>query len=200
MSRYRCIHAEQANSPITLLCRVLRVARSAYYAWARPWVSARATADEELTAQIAAAHARSRRTYGAPRAHAELRAGGVRCARKRVAGLMRAAGLVGCYRRRRTRTTVTEPTHVPAPNLVARDFAAPTVDHRWLGHITYIATAEGWLYLAVLLDGHSRSTPSRWRSATADRTRGSCITPIAAASTPPRRTRRRSPTGASPSR
>jgi transposase InsO family protein len=69
---------------------------------------------------------------------------------------MRAAGLAGCYRRRRTRTTVTEPTHVPAPNLVARDFTAPTVDHLWLGDITYVATAEGWLYLAVLLDAHSR--------------------------------------------
>lgn len=156
MSRYRFIHAERANYPITVLCRVLRVARSAYYTWARRGVSARATADTVLTAQIAAAHARSRRAYGAPRVHAELRAGGVRCARKRGARLMRAAGRVGCHRRRRTRTTVAEPTHVPAPNLVARDFAAPTVDHRWLGDITYIATAEGWLSLAALLDAHSR--------------------------------------------
>ena len=156
MNRYRFIHAERANYPITLLCRVLRVARSAYYAWARRGVSARATADEELTAQIAAAHARSRRTYGAPRVHAELRAGGVRCARKRVARLMRAAGLVGCHRRRRARTTVVDPAHVPAPNLVARDFAATAPDRLWLGDITYVPTGEGWLYLAVLLDAHSR--------------------------------------------
>jgi len=156
MSRYRFIHAERANYPITLLCRVLRVARSAYYAWARCGVSARATADKELTARIAAVHARSRRAYGAPRVHATLRAQGVRCARKRVARLMRAAGLVGCHRRRRTRTTVADPAHTPAPNLVARDFAASGPNCLWLGDITYLPTREGWLYLAVLLDAHSR--------------------------------------------
>jgi putative transposase len=84
------------------------------------------------------------------------RAAGVRCARKRVARLMQTAGLVGCHRRRRTRTTVAEPTHVPAPNLVARNFSAPAIDRLWLGDITYVATREGWLYLAVLLDAHSR--------------------------------------------
>ncbi len=156
MSRYRFIHAERATYPIVVLCRVLRVARSAYYAWARRGVSARARADAELATQIAAAHARSRRTYGAPRIHAELRAQGTRCARKRVARLMRAAGLVGCHRRRRTRTTVAEPTHVPATNSVARNFTAPVPDRLWLGDITYVATHEGWLYLAVLLDAYSR--------------------------------------------
>ena len=156
MNHYRFIHAERATSPIAVLCRVLRVARSAYYAWARRGVSARAQADEELATQIVAAHARSRRTYGAPRIHAELRAQGTRCARKRVARLMRAAGLVGCHRRRRARTTVAEPTHVPAPNLVARDFRASVPNRLWLGDITYVATHEGWLYLAVLLDAHSR--------------------------------------------
>jgi putative transposase len=156
MSRYRFIQAEQATYPVTILCRVLGVARSAYYAWARRGVSARARADAALAAQIAAVHARSRRTYGAPRVHADLRAAGVRCARKRVARLMRAAGLVGCHRRRRVRTTVADPAHIPAPNLVARDFAAPAPDALWLGDITYLPTGEGWLYLAVLLDAHSR--------------------------------------------
>ncbi|MDP9371837.1 MAG: IS3 family transposase, partial [Chloroflexota bacterium] len=80
MSRYRFIRAERANYPVVILCRVLGVARSAYYAWARRGVSARATADEVLATQIAVVHARSRRTYGAPRVHAELRAQGVRCA------------------------------------------------------------------------------------------------------------------------
>ncbi len=130
--------------------------RSSYYAWARRGVSARAQADEQLAARIAAVHARSRRTYGAPRVHAELRAAGMRCARKRVARLMRAAGLVGCHRRRRTRTTIAEPTHTPAPNLVARDFTASGPNRLWIGDITYLATREGWLYLAVLLDAHSR--------------------------------------------
>jgi len=156
MSHYRFIHEEKAAYPVTLLCWVLRVARSAYYAWARRGVSARARADADLLARIAAAHARSRRTYGAPRVHAELRAAGVRCARKRVARLMRAAGLVGCHRRRRTRTTVADPARSPAPDLVARDFTAAAPNRLWLGDITYIATAEGWLYLAVLLDAHSR--------------------------------------------
>jgi putative transposase len=156
VSRYRLIREEKAAYPVVLLCRVLGVARSAYYAWARRGVSARARADEELAAQIASAHERSRRTYGAPRIHATLRAQGVRCARKRVARLMRAAGLAGCQRRRRVRTTVADPAHAPAPNLVARDFAAPALDRLWLGDITYVATREGWLYLAVLLDAHSR--------------------------------------------
>lgn len=156
MSRYRLIHAERATYPVTILCRVLGAARSAYYAWAGRGVSARAQADADLTTQIAAVHARSRRTYGAPRIHAELRAQGVRCARKRVARLMRAAGLVGCHRRRRVRTTVADPAHTPAPNLVARDFTAPAPDRLWFGDITYVATHEGWLYLAVLLDAHSR--------------------------------------------
>jgi len=156
MSRYRFLHAERANYPITILCRVLHVARSAYDAWARRGVSARAQADATLATQIAAVHARSRRTYGAPRVHADLRAAGVRCARKRVARLMRAAGLAGCHRRRRARTTVTNPAHTPAPNLVARDFTASGPDRLWLGDITYLPTREGWLYLAVLLDAHSR--------------------------------------------
>ncbi len=145
MSHYRFIHEEQAAYPVTLLCRVLRVARSAYYAWARRGVSARARADADLLARIAAAHARSRRTYGAPRVHAELRAAGVRCARKRVARLMRAAGLVGCHRRRRTRTAVADLARSPAPDLVARDFTAVAPNRLWLGDSTYIATAEGWL-------------------------------------------------------
>ena len=156
MSRYRFIREKKADYPLAALCRALHVSRSGYYAWAGRKVSARAQADAELTARIAAAHARSRRTYGAPRIHAELRAAGVRCARKRVARLMQTAGLVGCHRRRRTRTTGAEPTHVPAPNLVARNFSAPAIDRLWLGDITYVATREGWLYLAVLLDAHSR--------------------------------------------
>lgn len=156
MSRYRFIAAERAHYPITILCRVLDVGRSGYYAWARREVSARARADEELTAQIAQIHQESRRTYGIPRVRAALRACGVRCDSRRIARLMRAAGLAGCPRPRRARTTRAEPTHTPAPNLVARDFAAPARDRLWLGDITYVATWEGWLYLAVLLDAHSR--------------------------------------------
>ena len=141
---------------MTILCRVLDIARSGYDAWARRRVSARATADQALTDQITLIHERRRHTYGAPRVHAALRASGVRCGSRRVARLMRAAGLAGCHRRRRARTTIPDPTRVPAPNLVARDFAAPVPERLWCGDITYIATWEGWLYLAVLLDAHSR--------------------------------------------
>jgi putative transposase len=156
MSRYRFIHAERATYPVTILCRVLRVSRAGYYAWAGRGASARARADEALQAQIAAAHDRSRGTYGAPRVHATLRAAGIRTSRRRVARLMRAGGLAGCCRRRRVRTTVADPAHTPAPNLVARNFAAPAPNRLWLGDITYVPTQEGWLYLAVLLDAHSR--------------------------------------------
>lgn len=80
----------------------------------------------------------------------------MRCARKRVARLMRAMGLVGCHRRRRTRTTVADPTRAPAPNPVARDFTAAAPDRLWIGDITFVPTREGWLSLAVLLDVYSR--------------------------------------------
>jgi putative transposase len=156
MRRYRFILEKKAAYPPAALCRALHVSRSGYYAWAGRAVSARTQADAELTARISAAHTRSRRTSGAPRVHAELRAAGVRCARKRVARLMRAAGLVGRHRRRRTRTTVAEPPHTPGPNLVARDFRATAPGRRWCGDSTSVATHEGWLYLAVLLDAHSR--------------------------------------------
>ncbi len=135
---------------------MLGVARSGYDAWARRGVSARARADEELAAKIARVHEERRRIYGAPRIHAALRAGGVRCGSRRVARLMRAAGLVGRHRRRRARTTVADPGRPPAPNLVARDFAAPAIDRLWSGDITYVPTWAGWLYVAVLLDACSR--------------------------------------------
>ncbi|MDP9375452.1 MAG: IS3 family transposase, partial [Chloroflexota bacterium] len=82
MSRYRFVQAEKAEYPVTVLCRVLQITRSGYYAWARRGVSARATADKELIDQITPVHKRSRRTYGAPRVHAALQAAGVRCGRR----------------------------------------------------------------------------------------------------------------------
>lgn len=157
MSRFRFIDAEKANYPVSLLCRVLAVSRAGYYTWAGRRVSARAQADQHLREHIREIHTRSRATYGAPRVHAALAADGVRVGRKRVARLMRSAALVGCRRGRRTvRTTVTDPAANPAANLVARDFTATEPDRLWVGDITYVATAEGWLYVAVLLDVFSR--------------------------------------------
>jgi len=154
--RYRFIHAERATYPVTVLCRVLRVSRAGYYAWAGRGASARAQADEELHLQLKEAHERSRGTYGVPRVHAALRAAGSRTSRRRVARPMQAAGLVGCCRRRRVRTTGADPAHAPAPNLVARDFTAAAVDRLWLGDLTYVPTQAGWRSLAILLDAHSR--------------------------------------------
>ena len=156
MSRFRFIDAEKACFPITLLCRTLRVSRAGYYAWKRRGPSARAVADDQLTRQIVVVHQQSRGTYGAPRVQAQLQAAGQVVSRKRVARLMRHAGLVGTQRRRRVRTTVADPTARPAPNLVQRQFQAQAPNQLWVGDLTFIPTDEGWLYLAVLVDVYSR--------------------------------------------
>ena len=108
-----------------------------------------------MTEQIRAIHERSRCTYGAPRIHAELRARKKRVSRKRVARLMRVAGVVGRPPRRFRRTTVADP-EVQVQDLVQRSFTAMAPDEKWFGDITYIRTWEGWLYLAVILDAYSR--------------------------------------------
>ncbi len=156
MSRFRFIDAEKASFPITLLCRTLRVSRSGYYAWQQREPSARAVANEQLTEQIVVVHQQSRGTYGAPRVQAQLQVAGQSVSRKRVARLMRLAGLAGTQRRRRVRTTVADATAMPAPNLVRRQFQAQAPNQLWVGDLTYIPTDEGWLYLAVLLDVYSR--------------------------------------------
>lgn len=156
MSRYRFIDAEKAAYPVTLLCRVLGVVRSGYSAWQHRGVSARTQADQALTVQILSIHDQSRGTYGAPRVHAELQVRGVRCGSKRVARLMRAAGLGGRSPRRAVHTTVVDATKPPAPNLLARDFRIQAPDQVWVGDITYVPTWEGWLYLAILVDAYSR--------------------------------------------
>ena len=156
MSRYRFIDAEQAVYPIARICRVVGVSRSGYYAWRHRGISIRQQADQMLGDQITVIHTQSRHTYGSPRVHAALQQAGTRCGRKRVARLMRQACLVGCRRGRRTRTTQSDPTHMPAPNLVNRAFRVTEPDQLWVGDITYIPTWEGWLYLAVVLDACSR--------------------------------------------
>jgi len=150
------IEVEMADHPIALLCRVLRVSRSGYYAWRERPPSARTQRNLVLTERIRRIHERSRGTYGAPRIHAELRYDGVRCSRKRVARLLRHAGLQGCHRWKGPRTTRRSPEMAPAPDLVKRDFAAPAPDRLWVADITYVPTWAGFLYLAVVLDACSR--------------------------------------------
>ncbi len=114
--------AHQAIHPVARQCRVLGVSPSGYYAWRKRPLSARARADVECAAEIAAIHRESRGTYGAPRIHAELAARGIQVGRKRVARLMRSAGLQGVSRRKPFRTTVRDETARPAPDLVDRQF------------------------------------------------------------------------------
>jgi putative transposase len=156
MSIFNLIDAERASYPVAVLCRVLGVSKSGYYAWrARP-PSERRRQDTLLTEKIREIHSRSRETYGYPRVHAELRSLGVRCGRRRVARLMRAAGLRGCVRGKKRRTTRRNPRAAPAPDLLCRDFVAARPNKVWLADITYIPTREGFLYLAFILDTHSR--------------------------------------------
>lgn len=138
------------------MCRVLGVSRSGYYEWRKRPPSKRTREDQVLTETIRAIHAESRRTYGAPRVHAELQARGVRVGKKRVARLMKAAGLRGVSRRKRSTTTRREPQARPAPDLVERDFSAEHPDELWVADITYVPTWAGFLYLAVVLDAFSR--------------------------------------------
>lgn len=152
------MEAEKANHSIDALCRALKVSRSGYYGWKSRPPSARAQADAVLAERIERVHRDSRATYGAPRVHAELRATGLRCGRKRVARLMRKAGLAGCGGRRSVRTTRRGGTErgPAAPDLVMRDFTPEAPDRLWVADITYARSWEGWLYLAFVLDAYSR--------------------------------------------
>ena len=156
MSCFSLIEAERASFSVPLMCRLLGVSRSGYYAWRGRPPSRRARDDDALTERIAEIHERSRRTYGYPRVHAELLALGMRCGRRRVARLMRVAGLRGCVRRRSEGTTRRDPRAVPAPDLVRRRFAAAAPDLLWTADITYVPTDEGFLHLAFVLDACSR--------------------------------------------
>ena len=153
---YQFVANQASPYPVALLCRVLRVSRSGYYAWrARP-ESARCRANRQLEEQIRQVHTASRGTYGSPRVHAELRAQGVHCSMKRIARVMRRSG-IRAHRPRRTRVTTDSRHALPiAENVLQRDFAAPKANTKWAADITYIPTYQGWLYLAVVMDLFSR--------------------------------------------
>jgi putative transposase len=153
---FRLIEAEKSQHPVSLLCRVLGVSRAGFYAWKDRPASPRAVRDAELTERIRAIHAESEGSYGWPRIHAELRWQGQRASRKRVARLMRQAGLSGLRVRRRGKTTIRMPGVVAAPDLVARDFNSTEPDRLWAADLTEIQTWLGVLYLAVVIDCYSR--------------------------------------------
>ena len=149
--------ANQATHPVRVMCRLLKISKSGFYAWDGRPLSSRARADIGLTAKIHAIHRRSRGAYGAPMIQAELadeHATHVGC--KRVARLMRSAGLRGVYAARFVRTTQVDPTADRATDLVDRRFAAEGPDRLWVADITYVPTWAGFLYLAIVLDVWSR--------------------------------------------
>ncbi len=152
-----------------MMCRVLGVSTSGYYAWGGREPSKRAGEDAVLRKRIEAIHQRSRGTYGRPRVHAELRENGVRVGCKRVSRLMRQAGLQGASRRKGYRTTVRDRNARPAPDLVERNFSVDRPDQLWVADITYIPTWAGFLFLAVVLDVFSRRIVG-WAMATHLRT------------------------------
>ena len=155
--RYRFVAAERATFPVRTLCRLVGAAASGFYAWLRRRPGRRAGEDAGLAGRIAAIFEASRRTYGSPRIHAELREDGVRIGRGRVARLMREAGLAVARRRRvPPRTTDSRHDHPVAPNLLGRNFAADRPDTVWLAGISCIPTGEGWTYLAAVKDMATR--------------------------------------------
>jgi len=155
--KYTFIAAHAGVFSVQRMCRVVGVQRSGYYAWRKRKPSTRAQANQALLALIEQEHHKSRKTYGSPRLHVVLRRQGVSCGRHRVARLMRLHGIVARAKRRYTpRTTQPQAGVFPAPNRLNQEFSASRPNQKWVSDFTYIETAEGWLYLAVVLDLFSR--------------------------------------------
>lgn len=150
------IHKHCEEYAVREMCEVLDVSSSGYYAWLRHQPSQREQDNEQLVMSIRDVYQWSRQSYGSPRIQAELEARGQVVNRKRVARLMRQNGIRAKRKQGYKTTTHRNPAMIPAPNLIAQDFEARTVNEKWLADITYIETREGWLYLAVLLDTYSR--------------------------------------------
>lgn len=159
MRVFAFVSRQKAEFAVKTLCRVCRVSTSGYYDWgarqaAGPTAAQRA--ETELVDQIRLVHKESRGCYGEPRVTAQLARDGIVVNHKRVERLMAREGMAGRCGRRRVRTTVADPAAVPAPDLIERRFEQQSLDVLWVGDVTYIPTAEGWLYLATVLDACSR--------------------------------------------
>ena len=170
--KYACITRYRDEYEIRLMCRVLLVSPSGYYAARDRAPSARARRDEELLVHVRAIHQRSRRSYGAPRIRDALGERDLRCGQKRVARIMRADGLRVVGRRKFRVTTQSTHAHPIAPNTLARQFAPTDIaalNRVWASDLTYLWTREGWLYLAIVLDLGSRRVIGWALGATLDR-------------------------------
>lgn len=153
---FRFISVEKANHAVSLLCRILEVSRSGFYAWLERGPSARAVEDERILELIREIHEDSRETYGAPRVQAMLARRAVHVGQKRVSRLMRREGISGLIKRKRGKTTIRVPGVATAPDLVKREWNPTEPNRLWVADITYCRTWEGWLYLAAVIDCHSR--------------------------------------------
>ena len=156
MSPYELVDSEKAAFPVAALCEAVGVSRSAYYAWQSSTPSARELANERLLAEIRSIHVENEARYGSPRIVDELRDRGHKVGKHRVARLMRENGIWARMRRRFRHTTDSKHKLPVAPNLVEQNFTTTAPNQAWVGDITYVWTAEGWAYLAVLLDLYSR--------------------------------------------
>ena len=156
--RFRFIDAERAGSamPIFRLCRLLQVSVSGFYAWRNRGPSQRQLDDMVLLAHVRAAFRRSRESYGAERVHHELAENGIEVGRHRVARLMRGNGLSPKRKQKFKKTTDSQHNKAVASNLLDQNFSAEAPNEKWAADISYIWTAQGWLYLAVMLDLYSR--------------------------------------------
>lgn len=155
--RFRFVDENRHVFPVRVMCEVLEVSPAGYYAWRGRPESSQAAANRDLLDQIRRVHDASRGRYGSPRVHAVLRAEGVRAGRHRVASLMRRHG-IAARRRRSSRPHTTDSRHAlpVAPNLLQRRFVAKAPNQVWLADLTYIPTGGGWLYLAAVMDLHTR--------------------------------------------
>lgn len=154
--KYGFIHEHRHLFPIIRMCHVLGVSENGYYNWRKRGKSQRKQDDDSLTERIKDAYDTNRGVYGSPRIHAELKAQGIHCGRKRIVRLMQEKGISARKKRRKARTTNSNHNSPVAPNRLERDFTAHAPNKKWVADITFIATYEGWLYLAGVLDTYSR--------------------------------------------
>lgn len=154
--KYQFIHEHRCIYPVIRMCTVLEVSENGYYNWRKRGKSQRNQDDEQLAERIEDAYKNNRGVYGSPRIHAELKEQGIHCGRKRIAQLMRERNISAGRKRRKAKKTDSNHNSPIAPNLLERDFTADAPNKKWMTDMTFIATSEGWLYLAGVIDAYSR--------------------------------------------
>jgi putative transposase len=166
--KYQFIEQHKHEFPIVVMCKILGVSESGFYAWRKRPTCQCKQENAQLTQEIRQVFVMHRGRYGSPRIHIELKDQGRRISRKRVARLMREADMSAKRKQRRVLTTKRDVSHSVAPNVLHREFTATEPNTKWATDITYIPTAQGWLYLAVILDLYSRAVVGWSMSASCD--------------------------------